>query len=80
MGRHKVIGGVQYYTGELSENAGYDFQRTIVAAAYEYKLAKKTWLYFAATHSMGGGSLEKAADDLGVTKTTQVMAGLNINW
>lgn len=80
VGRHKVIGGVQYYTGELSENAGYDFQRTIVAAAYEYKLAEKTWLYFAATHSMGGGSLEKAADDLGVTKTTQVMAGLNINW
>ncbi len=79
VGEHKLIGGVQYYTGELSENSGYDFRRTILAAACEYKLAKKAWLYFAATHLIGGGSLKKAADDLGLTKTTQVMAGVNLN-
>lgn len=80
IGSHKLIGGVQYYDGELSGNSDYNFRRTVFSAAYEYKLAKKVWLYFAATHSVGGGDLKAAADKEGLTKTTQVFTGLNFNF
>jgi hypothetical protein len=43
-------------------------------------IAKKVWLYFAATHSVGGGDLKAAADKEGLTKTTQVFTGLNFNF
>ena len=76
IGSHKLIGGVQYYDGELSGNSDYNFRRTVFSAAYEYKLAKKVWLYFAATHSVGGGDLKAE----GLTKTTQVFTGLNFNF
>ena len=80
IGSHKLIGGVQYYDGELSGNSDYNFRRTVFSAAYEYKLAKKVWLYFAATHSVGSGELKAAADKEGLTKTTQVFTGLNFNF
>ena len=80
IGEHKVIAGVQHYNGELSADSSIDFLRTIVAAAYEYKLAKTTWLYFAATHSIGGGAAEAVADAAGTTDVTEVFAGLNWNF
>lgn len=52
-GQHKAIAGVQFYDGELSNNSDIDYQFTVLAAAYGYKLAKQVWLYAAATTSFG---------------------------
>lgn len=44
---------------------------------------KKTSIALAAMASLtalGAALTAQAADDLGVTKTSQVMAGVNLNW
>ena len=76
VGQHKVIGGVQYFDGELSNKSDIDHKFTILAAAYEYKLAKTTWLYFAATQSFQSGEAKTYKNK----EATEIMAGLNLNW
>lgn len=76
VGQHKVIGGVQYFDGELSNKSDIDHKFTILAAAYEYKLAKTTWLYFAATQSFQSGEAKTYANK----EATELMVGLNLNW
>ena len=43
-GPHKVIGGVQFFDGELADNKDADYRLTVLAAAYEYKFAKTVGL------------------------------------
>ena len=76
VGQHKVIGGVQYFDGELSNKSDIDHKFTVLAAAYEYKLAKTTWLYFAATQSFQSGEAKTYKNK----EATEIMAGLNLNW
>lgn len=76
VGQHKVIGGMQYFDGELSNKSDIDHKFTVLAAAYEYKLAKTTWLYFAATQSFQSGEAKTYKNK----EATEIMAGLNLNW
>lgn len=76
VGQHKVIGGVQYFEGELANDSSIDHQFTVLAAAYEYKLAKTTWLYVAATQSLQTGE----AKNLSNKEASEIMVGLNLNW
>lgn len=78
VGQHKAIAGVQFYDGELSNNSDIDYQFTVLAAAYEYKLAKQVWLYAAATTSFGSGKASNGSDYN--EEATELMAGLNINF
>lgn len=81
VGQHKLIGGVQYFNGELSNNSDIDYHLTVLAAAYEYKFAKTVWGYVAATHSFGGGAAEKEYDkEEFENDTTELFVGINWNW
>lgn len=82
IGQHKVIGGVQYFDGELADNSKADYQLTVLAAAYEYKFAPRVWGYIAATHSIGSGGLVKKsiADDDYDNDATELMIGMNWNF
>lgn len=80
-GQHKLIGGVQYFDGELSNNSNIDYHLTVLAAAYEYKFAKTVWGYVAATHSFGGGTAEKIYSKKDFTRdTSELFVGINWNW
>lgn len=81
VGQHKVIVGAQYFDGDLSKDSSMDYKYTVLAAAYEYKLAKTTWFYVAATHSMASGELEKVLSKAGDSEeATQFMVGINYNF
>lgn len=81
-GPHKVIGGVQFFDGELADNKDADYRLTVLAAAYEYKFAKTVWGYVAATTSFGSGDLVKRsiADADYENDATELMIGLNWNF
>ena len=81
-GQHKVILGAQYFDGEYAGESDLDFQRTVFAAAYEYKLAKTVWFYVAATHSMGHGNAKSLAKENGNYKgdASELMTGFNWNF
>lgn len=81
-GQHKVILGAQYFDGEYAGESDLDFQRTVVAAAYENKLAKTVWFYVAATHSMGHGNAKSLAKTNGNYKgdASELMTGFNWNF
>lgn len=79
-GQNKLLGSVQYFDGELSNASEYDYQFLVFGAAWEYKLAKTTWFYVAATHSIDGGKISKEKYDDAHQEATELMAGINWNF
>ncbi len=75
-GQHKLLGSVQYFDGELSQNNSADYQFTVLGLAWEYKLAKKVWFYVAATNSWASGKLQDQKD----YEATELMSGINWNF
>lgn len=82
IGQHKLIGSVQFFDGELSDNSKADYKLTVLAAAYEYKFAPRVWGYIAATHSIGSGSLVKKSihEDDYENDASELMIGMNWNF
>lgn len=79
-GAHKVMFDVQYFDGELANNKDVDFQRTVVAGAYEYYFSKKVIGYVAATFSTTSGKAKDMAQSVSNNDTTEVFVGLNYNF
>lgn len=78
-GPHKFIAGVQYFDGEIKEVKGSEFDRTIVAAAYEYYFKKNVIGYVAATASFMGGRASKTFHaQKEAQNSTELFTGLNI--
>lgn len=75
-GNHKFLGSVQYFDGELSNASEYDYQFTVLGLAYEYKLAKTTWFYVAATNSWASGKVHQEEDQ----EAMELMTGINWNF
>lgn len=77
-----MIGGVQFFDGELADNKDADYRLTVLAAAYEYKFAKTVWGYVAATTSFGSGDLVKRsiADADYENDASELMVGINWNF
>lgn len=81
-GANKLLGSVQYFDGELSENSENDYKFLVFGAAWEHKLAKTVWFYVAATHSIDGGTISEmdVTDDKNRLAATEIMTGINWNF
>ena len=76
LGNHKFLGDVQFFDGELSDDSSMDYKVTVLGLAYEYKLAKTTWFYVAATNTWKSGKVEQ----YGEQSCTELMTGINWNF
>lgn len=82
IGKNKFIADAQYFTGKLARDHDVDFDRTVLAAAWEYWFSKKVIGYVAATQSFTSGKAEKLAQGRGgyVLEATQVFLGLDYHF